>query len=389
MNFVGAIKSGFTNYFSVKGKATRSEFWYWQLFSYGLYFICLIIAELNLTALLIASAMVTFGLLIPNFLIEIRRLHDIGKSGHWLWLRYSAYFPIGLIVLSVIVLSIIMNGFSEVLQTVRNSAAGFFKGGLTGDFTGSNLDNFKFYAMFMVGVFTSNFRLGKIIGLCLLVNVIWGVAVWFWFAYLFAKPSLEDGGKSKNQPAVVTNPFLNRPGVKPLVDSVRAVLWRFTDCAGRATRAEFWYWLLVCLVLIGVSGLIRLQLMTAAVLGMMMIGTTTVALRRLHDSGRSGHWLWMAGAIFPLALVYLLWAFKIIEDNWAVLVYKLNDLALAENEPDRFNTALIALKDSWLNLDTQHFSQFVLGSLLLYLVGLVVMLVLLAMPSKESARKMQ
>ena len=33
MNFVDAIKSGFGNYVGFSGRAARSEFWYWTLFS--------------------------------------------------------------------------------------------------------------------------------------------------------------------------------------------------------------------------------------------------------------------------------------------------------------------------------------------------------------------
>ena len=33
MNFVDAIASGFKNYFNFKGRASRSEFWYWVLFT--------------------------------------------------------------------------------------------------------------------------------------------------------------------------------------------------------------------------------------------------------------------------------------------------------------------------------------------------------------------
>src|SRR5210317_719202 len=33
MSFIGAIQSGFRNYFNFKGKASRREFWYWILFT--------------------------------------------------------------------------------------------------------------------------------------------------------------------------------------------------------------------------------------------------------------------------------------------------------------------------------------------------------------------
>jgi len=33
MNFPNAVKSGFRNYANFKGRATRSEFWWWTLFT--------------------------------------------------------------------------------------------------------------------------------------------------------------------------------------------------------------------------------------------------------------------------------------------------------------------------------------------------------------------
>lgn len=93
--FIDTLKN---RYAAFKGRATRSEYWYFLLFS--------IIIALTLTALdsmiinpllgiqpLVETArtgilgtLFSFGTLIPSVALAIRRLHDIGKSGWWILL---------------------------------------------------------------------------------------------------------------------------------------------------------------------------------------------------------------------------------------------------------------------------------------------------------------
>ena len=97
MDFTSAIKSGFSNYFNFSGRASRSEYWYWFLFTvivgFGLGFI-----EGFLGLYLVAPEMTEFGemggvgllssianlaLFIPGLSMIWRRLHDVDKSGAW------------------------------------------------------------------------------------------------------------------------------------------------------------------------------------------------------------------------------------------------------------------------------------------------------------------
>ena len=102
MDFTSAIKSGFSNYFNFSGRASRSEYWYWFLFTvivgFGLGFI-----EGFLGLYLVAPEMTEYGemggvgllspianlaLFIPGLAMAWRRLHDLDKSGAWwfIWL---------------------------------------------------------------------------------------------------------------------------------------------------------------------------------------------------------------------------------------------------------------------------------------------------------------
>ena len=84
MTFGKAIKSGFLNYATFKGRASRSEYWFWILF--------LVIASISITVLEAAAgiynATVIFYLatLLPGISILVRRLHDVNRSGWWYWL---------------------------------------------------------------------------------------------------------------------------------------------------------------------------------------------------------------------------------------------------------------------------------------------------------------
>lgn len=72
-----AIVTCFKKFADFKGRARRSEFWYFELF-------CLL---LSLCLGLINENMATIAMLItfiPNIAVSVRRLHDIDRSGWWM-----------------------------------------------------------------------------------------------------------------------------------------------------------------------------------------------------------------------------------------------------------------------------------------------------------------
>ena len=77
MGFVDAIKTCFSKYATFSGRATRSEYWWFLLF----YMIISIIPLVQIAVL---------ALIIPQLAVSWRRLHDIGKSGLWLFLPMIA-----------------------------------------------------------------------------------------------------------------------------------------------------------------------------------------------------------------------------------------------------------------------------------------------------------
>jgi uncharacterized membrane protein YhaH (DUF805 family) len=96
MGFVQAITSGFSHYVAFSGRAIRSEYWYWVLFT----IIGSIIAGILDTTIFGVDytggptvspldgifSLVTF---LPSLAVSIRRLHDIDRTGWWVLLALT------------------------------------------------------------------------------------------------------------------------------------------------------------------------------------------------------------------------------------------------------------------------------------------------------------
>lgn len=80
---VNAIQQNYCNF---SGRASRSEFWWYQLFTFILGILVEIVFCWSQNAMSIASGIIALGLLLPNLGICVRRLHDIGKSGWWIFI---------------------------------------------------------------------------------------------------------------------------------------------------------------------------------------------------------------------------------------------------------------------------------------------------------------
>ncbi len=99
MTFSEAVRSGFSNYVNFTGRAARSEFWYWALFT------TIVSIVLNIVDYSIGTGRGLLGELwglatfLPGLAVGARRLHDTDRSGFWLFLVLVPL--IGIIVLIV------------------------------------------------------------------------------------------------------------------------------------------------------------------------------------------------------------------------------------------------------------------------------------------------
>ena len=91
MTFADSIRTCFAKYADFNGTASRSEFWWFQLF------LVLVGAALSLLSTTLAS-LFYLAILLPDLAVGARRLHDTGKSGWW---QLLLIVPLGVIVLIV------------------------------------------------------------------------------------------------------------------------------------------------------------------------------------------------------------------------------------------------------------------------------------------------
>ena len=80
--FGEAISICFSKYVSLEGRASRSEFWYWYLFTLLIGWIPLVGGIAGLVCLL------------PSIAVFVRRMHDTNRSGWWWWLTSLPLFVI-------------------------------------------------------------------------------------------------------------------------------------------------------------------------------------------------------------------------------------------------------------------------------------------------------
>ena len=94
MEFGDAVKICLTRkYCSFKGRASRSEFWWFCLFTLILNMIVALVGLLLPALGSIVSAVQALWLLLPTVGVTTRRLHDRNLSGWWQMLPLAAVLP--------------------------------------------------------------------------------------------------------------------------------------------------------------------------------------------------------------------------------------------------------------------------------------------------------
>ncbi|MDE6018366.1 MAG: DUF805 domain-containing protein [Muribaculaceae bacterium] len=74
------------NYCNFSGRASRSEFWWYSLFTFILSAAISIVFCWSQNAMNIITGLVNLALLLPSLGLAVRRLHDIDKSGWWIFI---------------------------------------------------------------------------------------------------------------------------------------------------------------------------------------------------------------------------------------------------------------------------------------------------------------
>lgn len=134
-SFVDAIKIGFKKFATFKGRARRSEFWYWQLFT------VLVSSVIGGPMSFLANAswtgnatggvdtlsrVVSLVLFLPSLAVGVRRLHDVGFSGAWL-IAPTVCWLIGIVSVLIFGFAALFNG-GDFSTTTTGVGAGLIAG---------------------------------------------------------------------------------------------------------------------------------------------------------------------------------------------------------------------------------------------------------------------
>ena len=87
MNFKNAIKTCLKDkYFNFKGRASRSEFWFFYLFLLIGYATTISTIFISIKLFIGTMSIFVLAMIIPSLAVTVRRLHDINKSGWFILL---------------------------------------------------------------------------------------------------------------------------------------------------------------------------------------------------------------------------------------------------------------------------------------------------------------
>ena len=108
MGFGQAISTCYKKFFTFSGRATRSEYWWFQLFAFlvgiGIFVLAIIAAAAMapsddsggfealggfIFVLIIGGLIALIALGIPALAVTVRRLHDMGQPGWWVGVNYA------------------------------------------------------------------------------------------------------------------------------------------------------------------------------------------------------------------------------------------------------------------------------------------------------------
>ena len=259
MNFWQAIGTCFRKYADFSGRAQRSEFWWWILFSV---LAILIITFTSFGFLTLIFSLVAF---LPSIAVTARRLHDIDKSGWW---QIMYLVPLVLVMLSALISSSQGNAFFGLIA--GNLGLAFFAS--------------------------------------IIVLIVWLATKGTHGNNRFGTDPLIVFG---TEPPIVDTPPQKQGDVTMYFEQAIGTCFRkYATFSGRAQRSEFWWW-----VLFSEVGGIIFSLLDAALFGMgpfiasqsfgisqffgvlgtifsliIFLPNIAVTARRLHDIDKSGWW---------------------------------------------------------------------------------------------------
>ncbi|HEX4092060.1 MAG TPA: DUF805 domain-containing protein [Trebonia sp.] len=88
VGFADAVRGAFAHPLTLRGRASRSAFWWFQLLAVIAYAVVSIISDRSTVAGIILDIIVGVPMIITNIALAVRRLHDSDHTGWWWWIGF-------------------------------------------------------------------------------------------------------------------------------------------------------------------------------------------------------------------------------------------------------------------------------------------------------------
>ena len=99
VGFADAIQGAMTNIVTLRGRASRSAFWWFALLQLIVYTVISWISDWSTAAGVVLDIIIGIPLIVAGIALAVRRLHDTNRTGWWWWIGWVPFF--GWIVLLV------------------------------------------------------------------------------------------------------------------------------------------------------------------------------------------------------------------------------------------------------------------------------------------------
>jgi uncharacterized membrane protein YhaH (DUF805 family) len=88
VGFVDAVRGAFGHPLTLRGRASRSAFWWFQLLAVIAYAVVSVISDRSTVAGVILDIVIGIPILVTNIALAVRRLHDANHTGWWWWIGF-------------------------------------------------------------------------------------------------------------------------------------------------------------------------------------------------------------------------------------------------------------------------------------------------------------
>ena len=88
VGFAGAARGAFTHPLTLRGRASRSAFWWFQLLAVIVYAVVSVISDRSTVAGVILDIIIGIPMVVANIALAVRRLHDADHTGWWWWIGF-------------------------------------------------------------------------------------------------------------------------------------------------------------------------------------------------------------------------------------------------------------------------------------------------------------